>query len=146
MYMKLKSLFDRFTNDDIVENIVKLYPDTDSENIKAYFSALKDIKKLKPTSSDVFISLQEVDDNGVKYMDVSGLKKGEHLSLLFLDWKKWLASKITSKTEDKFSPLDIVSYCLWEMTFFGYSNKEVQHEAKLLFKRAKDIDNCSTKK
>jgi len=43
--------------------------------------------------------------------------------------------RISRKSLGDFSEIDILCHCLWEMTYDGYSNKEVKKSAKELFGR-----------
>ncbi|MDR1895941.1 MAG: tetratricopeptide repeat protein [Prevotellaceae bacterium] len=41
-------------------------------------------------------------------------------------WGDWLGIDIAGTTIEDYSDEEIISHCLWEMTFFGYSQKTVQ--------------------
>ena len=136
--MRLKTLLEQFTNDDIVHNLIDLYP-KEKKNIKGYFDALKELKSLKPIKSKIYIDFDIVKDEDGNYVDVAGISNSERMSIVYTDWKEWLGMRISSTTEKIWSHLNICSHCLWEMTFCGYSNKEVQSDAKELVGLTEEI-------
>lgn len=142
--MTLKDLVDKFNWDLIEARMLVLYPDQE-KSLFGYKKALNELKKLSPLVKDnIKITCQEREDDGEKWIDVSGLQNKEFYGIEFTNWREWLSMEIESRTIKNFTELDILVYCLWEMTFNGFSNKEIQKEAKSLFstcrKAMKDIE------
>ncbi|MCS6796219.1 MAG: hypothetical protein NZ516_09690 [Raineya sp.] len=68
--------------------------------------------------------VEEYKDEEETYIDVSGRVKNaqsiENYGLEFTKWDKWLGMDLASETIENFSDLEIIAYCLYEMTFLGY--------------------------
>lgn len=51
----------------------------------------------------------------------------------FTDWGEWLEMEIARESLAKYSELDIIGHCLWEMTFYGFTRENIKKEIELLF-------------
>lgn len=60
----------------------------------------------------------------------------------FCPWKDWVSMYITQDSLDNFTKEDIVAACLHEMTFFGFTDSEVQAEVKKLQDLKDSIEEC----
>lgn len=58
----------------------------------------------------------------------------------FSKWSHWLTWPISEDTLDQFSELDILVHCLWEMTFCGYTQEDVDEEKDELSDAIESID------
>jgi len=131
--MTLKSLIYKYDSEQIVKRLIELYPDQEPEG---YFDVLRELLHLPSKKSNLKILVEELGDVYDKkdYVHVSGKdKKGVIWAIEFIDWKEWLEMEFTQDSLDYFSELDLVCHCLWEMTFCGYSNREVKKETFKLF-------------
>jgi hypothetical protein len=61
----------------------------------------------------------------------------------FTPWNEWLGMEIDSETINTFSKEEIVMHCLWEMTFCGYEQEEIQEKITDLKERVKEIESMS---
>ena len=61
----------------------------------------------------------------------------------FTPWDEWLGMSIDSETLNTFSKEEIVMHCLWEMTFCGYEQEEIQEKITDLKERVKEIESMS---
>ena len=71
------------------------------------------------------------------YVDVSGQKKIPDpdsitigYAIEFLGWDKWLGMYLAPETLNKFSELEIIAHCLFEMTFVDYEEEAIQQKFK----------------
>ena len=71
------------------------------------------------------------------YVDVSGQKKipdpdsiTNGYAIEFLGWDKWLGMYLATETLNKFSELEIIAHCLFEMTFVDYEEEAIQQKFK----------------
>lgn len=69
------------------------------------------------------------------YVDVSGRKLkpetnsiSDSYAIEFVKWEKWLGMDLAPETLDNFSELEIIAHCLFEMTFCGYEQEEIQEQ------------------
>lgn len=56
-----------------------------------------------------------------------------------MDWDEWLGMEIEAEILERYSELDILCHCFWEMTWCGYSMEKVK-------KFRKRLDRLSTGK
>lgn len=61
-------------------------------------------------------------------------------SLSLVPWEQWLGMQIDIGTLDKFSAPQIVAYCLWDMTFHGFEQWQVQETMDEIKRRVDEID------
>jgi hypothetical protein len=117
--------------------LIGLYPDQE-QNIGAYKSVFDRLQKLNPIEEEMQIVLtQYFDDetNEKRYVDVSGYKETldedsltNSYAIEFTPWKKWLGMQISKDTLQRFDQLEIIAHCLYEMTFCGYDEEEIQEK------------------
>ncbi len=136
--MKFYELFKRYTDEDIIKQVIKLYPDQ-KKSKKGYQSALKELRKLKPKRTEFSIRVTKVRDGKDRYEHVDGYRHGEGYGIEFTSWPEWLGMYIDMQSLYRIGHLDFLCHSLWEMTWSGFSNKEVQGEWKELKGRA---DEC----
>jgi len=132
----------------------KIYPDQISylENYETVFNQLK---ILKPKSSSIYIIIDNVIDefDNEEYVNVSGydsLKVStsknlitESLALEFTPWAEWLGMSIDQEYINSFSSLEIICHCLHEMTFMGFSQKEIDNEWQKIKETADDFKHMT---
>jgi hypothetical protein len=61
----------------------------------------------------------------------------------FEPWDIWLGMSIDEDTLKEFTKEEIVTHCLWEMTFCGYDQEDIQEQMNELQDRVKEIENMS---
>ena len=79
-------------------------------------------------TKDFFDDKKYIDVSGVQVFNSTNIKYG----IEFCPWKEWVSMYITQDSLDNFTKEDIVAACLYEMTFFGFTDSEVQTEVKKL--------------
>jgi len=126
-----------------IENILlKLYPDQ-SKSIDGYQQVFNQLKSMKKEESLITIIISKYLDyiDNSEQIDVSGKEEGDFdsLALEYTAWEKWLGMNIDEKTLADFAEVEIISHALYEMTFFGFDNEEIQKEFTLL---KKEIEEC----
>ena len=125
--VKFAELLEQHSDEDIVDELLALFPD-EEVSVDGYFIALSEIRALEPVDSEITIVVEMYEDDftGEEYADVSGTKLGETMgyAIEFTAWEEWLGMECAET--DKFSGVAFLAHCLYEMTFTGYTNKEVQ--------------------
>lgn len=149
--MKLNDLIKSNNWLSVELTLLQLYPDQD-KMIDEYRNVYEKLKFTKPTDYDEFeIILKEYDcDSNFEideetYVDVSGQKKipdpneiTNGYALEFLEWDKWLGMDLATETIKKFSELEIIAHCLYEMTFIDYNEEAIQQQWKSLNDRVEE--------
>lgn len=150
--MLFKEIIKKYKWEDIQKEFLKLYPDQ-KKNIKGYKKVFNVLQKIKPQKSNVKIELDlsKEKENRKPYVRVGGIERKEFpiekdswikdwrrsYAIEFQPWSKWLGMEIDAVTEYQFSELEIIVHCLWEMTYCGFQEKEVQGYLKELKRRGK---------
>lgn len=129
---------------------------SDQENLlDEYRHVFETLKVLEPVGSEMEIVLTQYDDldeegENKAYVDVSGqdgIKDDFGITisyaLEFTEWNKWLGMTISQATMENFSELEIIAHCLFEMTFIGFDEEEIQEEWKSLNKTIEDYENLT---
>ncbi|NCD11244.1 MAG: hypothetical protein EOL93_01725 [Epsilonproteobacteria bacterium] len=157
--MKFKELVDSVDVEKVMVFMInhyydndKLNPEEEPHDIEAvqagYRRVINELKGYEPTDSDVIsIKLKLIPEEKVEYEGESwvneaywavngfDLNSEYAIGLDFTDWREWLAMEVL--------PVDlpdheIVAHCLWEMTFFAYSNDGVAEKRDEIFDMAKE--------
>jgi hypothetical protein len=144
--MNLKELLDTYDDQSIISQLSILFND---ENIDGYKQTLKDLRRTVPSKSTMRLRLQLIpaehfddhpDWDTEPYIAVDGIDKTNQVwGLDFMNWSKWLASDIEAETLVNYGGLFILAHCLWEMTFHGFTQKEITKISKELSNRVKSI-------
>ena len=154
--MKFAELVYKYQWDEICPALINLYPN-DQKNIAGFKMVFEQLQMLTPAESNMRIILEEVFgefENGW-YTCVSGkngtFKKEENPEILkddkignqevsygieFVDWKKWLGMDIDLGSISNYSETDIIAHCLWEMTFYGYTQEAIKEQSVQLEEKA----------
>lgn len=141
--------------DDVRLAIIRLYPN-DKKNIAGFKIVLEELKKLVPEMTNMRIVLEEVYDEyeRIWYTHVCGkdgtLRKEVNAEIFkhdtsgnqemsfgieFVKWEEWLGMDIDNGSVSSYSEPDIIAHCLWEMTFYGYTQEAIQKQAIQLSER-----------
>ncbi|HUT80333.1 MAG TPA: DUF6557 family protein [Candidatus Bathyarchaeia archaeon] len=139
--MILNDLITKFSWDEIKTRIIELYPDQEI-NIDLYERVFNTLKTLEIHFDDrkIQLLLEKVFQEDEEWIDVTGYIEGEEFrySLQFFRWENWLGLEIFSKTLEFLPEIDILVHSLWEMTFSGFTQEDIE-KAKL------GVDNLSEK-
>jgi len=156
--MKFKDLIDKYKWDDVYSTFIQLYPDQE-KNIEGYKRVFEELRTLKPVETKMCIVIEDVFDEYDKeyYAHVSGKdgtlnKKSDPerfkddevgnqevlYAIEFTDWAEWLAMEIEQESLSKYSELDIIGHCLWEMTFYGFTQEKIKKQLAQLEKETEE--------
>lgn len=123
--------------------LLQLYPDQE-ENMQAYDRIYHSLQKVDAINSATEIVIEQSYDEemqsigaanvyGIDYASQDELTNA--VALEFTPWNQWLGMGISELTQKEFTELEIIAHCLYEMTFVGYNEEEIQEE----FARIKGI-------
>jgi len=163
--MKFKDLVDKYNWAHVCSTFLQLYPDQE-KNIEGYKQVFKKLRALKPVETKMRIFVEDIFDEYDKkyYTHVSGkdgtLNKESNPELFkddevgnqevsygldFTDWAEWLAMDIDQESLSKYSELDIIGHCLWEMTSYGFTQEDIKEEIDKINRNAEEtMDNSSS--
>ena len=101
------------------------------ESKSVYLNAFNEICELESIASgEMKITIKKENDPDCElgvFWDVSG--DGRY-GLEFLSWNEWKGLEISEEAMSEFSIPEIVTHCLEEMTFWGFSKETVSHETE----------------
>ena len=140
----------------IEHTLLDLYPDQ-KEIMEEYRSVFESLLIMQPVNDEMLIVLTEIEcdtDDECQpksaYIDVSGRKQKPELNSIndsyaieFVKWENWLGMKIVPETLEKFNALEIISHCLYEMTFCGYEQNEIQEQYASINKSIEDFKHLT---
>lgn len=155
--------------ENIFSEFVKLYPDQ-IRNIEGYKKLYNDLinmintKKVFRNKENMYISIDYVDEQHVGekldpsecYFHVCGVKNPLHHTinkemkfrgkinytycLMFSSHSNWLGFYIDENIRKNYSDIQIICHCLYEMTWQGFSDKEIKKQKKIIDKRIDDFE------
>lgn len=163
--MKLSDLVQSIGWPEIKASLLWSYPD-EAQFLGGYRLVLAQLRKLVPIESEMRIFLREtsregVDEkpfievigrNGQLNRDQPGFKYFEDpvdsmyansetdFSLSFEPWEHWLGMQIDSATLAEYTAPGIVAHCLWDMTFHGFEQWQIQETRDEIKRRVDEID------
>lgn len=124
-----------YANFDIVfETLLRWYPDQ-KENKEGYEKVFNYLLTLKPKPhkiGDLYISVKKWEEDGKTGLDVTGIDirypedKRPSYAIEFMPWIDWISMFIVKKTLENISIHLLVAACLYEMTWFGFEERDIQ--------------------
>ncbi len=156
--MIFKELIHKVDREKVKESLSNLYPDDSKKNLEEYLGMLDKLKEMRPDlvirhSSDrsMIIAVDwyppefEFEEEG--HYRVHGYEHGKGIfwALEFSPWKKWLGWKVDERFIMIHGEADYVAHCLWEMSYNGFTEEELQERIDLLDGRVDDIKDSDIK-
>jgi len=119
--VKLHELITTHKWPEIKDRLFELYPEQ-KRNAKKHKRLLKNLKVMQPRNSLLTIILQHItNSDGEEYDSVLGMA-GEIFNISTVDWDEWLGMDIMPYLA--YTEIDILCHCLWEMTWWGFTEKK----------------------
>ena len=136
--MKLIDLISSVDWDDVAKVLVEI--DKDDGNLDGYKKVYGELKTLKPQDSDFVIHIEHDKWDEDEWEEVYGIRKkdGEKYGLDFTPWEEMLGMEVDEGTVEKYSKTGVAAHCIWEMTFYGFTQKEIQKKLKRIEKRCEE--------
>ncbi len=134
--MILKELLKKTEWSEVALELVQAYP-SQRKSLEGYETVYNSLLTLEAEESDITIRIEKIEDSfekGLFYNNVSGKKEGDEndFGLSLTPWASWLGMKIDARTLLAYAPEEIIALCLFEMTFFGFSESRIREEEKKL--------------
>lgn len=132
---------------------LQLYP-KEIKNISGYETVFDNLKTLSPMDTDfsIVVSNEKDDFDNEEYVHVSGYnnhpednedESPNSYSLVLTNWSEWLGMDLDEKSLSEFTELEIISHCLYEMTFFGFDQETIQKEMDEMERSVDEIKNMT---
>jgi hypothetical protein len=118
---------------EVVEGIARFYDQRETPWLPdAVSDVLTQLRRLTPDPAgsqyELHIELTPpIDPDDQPFWDVSCTKRGdpERYGLDLEPWEKWLAIRVPDSLLEKMTPAEIVAHCVWEMTFYGFTQEKI---------------------
>lgn len=128
----LADLINRHEWKEVKKRMKKLYPKP-RKNLNGYKKVFEELKTLpvftqgkRPLLIEVHACHDQYDGYYTDVHAVTPKKRGESKGLDATRWEKWLGMEIWPASLYDYSEVDIVCHCLWEMTFYGFDQDQIQ--------------------
>ena len=148
--MKLSDLIHQNNWLSIEMTFRKLFQ-SNEDDINAHKEAFGKLLLLPVESSDIQIEIRHIKDDEEEYFEVCGIEKikdngeekTENLAIEFTPWSEWLGMQISKVTEKNYNELEIISHCLYEMTYAGFTEEEIQNEFSKFKSTVEEYENMT---
>ena len=132
----------------IVEAIARFYDQRETQWLPdAVSDVLRHLRKLAPDPANSRYQLSveltpPVDPTDKPFWDVSCIKEGgpDRCGLDLSPWDEWLALRVPQLLLDNMTAGEIVAHCVWEMTFYGFTQEKIAAFRAELECSVKEID------
>ncbi len=126
--MKLKDLIDSYNWETISNTFLQCYPrQEDQQNLPGYQEVFATLQTLEPETTRLQLLIENIADEPDQFVaSVSGQDETGSYGIEFMDWRERLGMEVRDDMLEQFPQPEIIVYCLWEMTFFGYDQEPIQ--------------------
>lgn len=147
--MTLKKLIQSNTWPSVATTFLEIYPEAEN-NIKGYEQVFEKLTEMQPEKIDmtIVISIENGTADDDQYIEVTGLYNNpksddEHYSqgIELTPWREWLGMDISKESLNNFSQQEILVHCLYEMTFAGFSEEEIEKTTNEMEKNSSNTDS-----
>lgn len=139
-YMTVSNLLKLCSYEDIEKKLTLHYNDVNTEEFRKLYLYLSEMTINNPMEEDFYICITAhkilddentlvvdlFDENDKEiYFDVSGYEIGNDIlfSISSMSYREFLQSYIDKNTFKKFSPESILTHTLWEITSYGFEDR-----------------------
>jgi hypothetical protein len=112
----------------VQKELLRLSPDYNSIEIRAFKSAFYELKKIKPTlDAESYINVYKHDYWA--YYSKSQYEE-DWIELFGIPWDVCLGMRVIKEKGKQLSHAEIIASCLWTMTYLGFSEASVKKMLK----------------
>lgn len=122
--MKLFNLLRKYSEKEIIDKIIQLYPDQAGSET-GYSETINSLLKIRKYWYHTSLNLEYLEDDDQTYIQVSLKKYKSILGLSYHPWK-WTVNA-TIQTDLPLTELEICAHVLWELTFYGFTEKQTRN-------------------
>ena len=152
--MNLKYLLETYDKYVIANHMQEVYPKESKENLIGYIDVIEQLMETEHVPNDMIVHIRYMDKDfdgsdlpkDQCYHDLYGIKPNDdnHWALDFHPWGEFLKSEMDIDTTI-YDDLDIICHCLWEMTFYGWTDADMLGVVADLNRRVEDIKSGKEK-
>jgi len=134
--MTFKNLIQNHDWSKISNLFLEIYPNA-QENLPGYKMVFEKLKKMESEDPDMWLVIESQKSEEETYFDVSGVYKNPKTEeekysqgIEFTPWCEWLGMEISKETLHEFSEQEIIVHGLYEMTYVGFYEEEIQNKLR----------------
>lgn len=143
----LRDIFAKAETGDVIEIVQRIY-EPDAEWLpEAIADVLDELRRLTPDESGGKYELHieptvplEPDDQPFWEVWCSKQHDPERYGLDLSPWEEWLAIEVPQSLQDAMSNAEIAAHCIWDMTFYGFTQERIAETHAELDRRVKEIN------
>ncbi len=139
----------------IIDLLVTEYP-CQNKNIEKYYDLYNILLSLEPKENkqNMIISIKTLIDDFAeeeekeKYPSVFGHEENDEdntFALELCEFSEWLGFKVCPVCLEEYGELTFIALCLYEMTFFGFTDKQIEETRNDLHERVKRVESGEEK-
>jgi len=147
--MKTKILQDIFSEvewEKVWKTLIEFYPSQSYEE-KDYFEVFWKIIGKVPVIDDMYLDISYIEEENSEdnYYDVCGVRDGDDNSyaIEYIPWDEWAGLKINEKLKWEYEKEEIVAHSLYELTYCGFVEEEIQARFKEIMDDINEIENMT---
>ncbi len=148
--MKLKEIVATSNWETVRKVFLRNYP-SQKKSIRGYEFVYKKLRSKSPTISSMLLDCNKSgpvlkgDDQFHDIHGIDGTKREdgelEKFSLSLTPWSQWLGSSLSKNILNNYTKEEIISHCLFDMTFHGFSEADIKKAKKELEITVKDSED-----
>ena len=147
--MILKDLVKEISFKEVKKRFSELYPEH-KRSLPGYEKVYNLLLKKRVTKSTTIIDIDWVEDedsDGGGYWDIHGKEPNDDTrwALDFSTFSRWLGFTIGPELPTREDKVTLLCHILWEMTFHGFSDKEIQKIVRQMKRSMKQIKEGKAK-
>lgn len=124
----------------VAKAIMYFYPDTPEKVLKKYKRIFKEIASMKRvrTDKEEFVQICAAENPGEEGMQYYKVDTNKY-SMMFRSWSSLCSLRIGEEELQRYTANDLLAHFLWEITYSGFTEKEIQKKAKKMSEALKEI-------
>ena len=138
MNITLYSLFHTVDWNSVHPYLIKYHPEC-KKNLDTYKHSYKEILTIPLVSNDELTLVFDRETND--YIQLFCIDKYNIKYNIYPNWEYWLSLYVDPSVIQTYTYPEIVSICLWEMTFYGFTNDKI---SKFMDKLSKLCNNSKS--
>jgi hypothetical protein len=131
--MILKELIEKYEWNCLEKRMEELYPRM-KEDLSKFENVIKTLRKIEEQKPEENITIivedfsKEVEGEVRTWFEVTGFdpENEYYYGISMMPWEKWLGMEINPDSIKKYSLEDLLVHILWEMTYYGFTQEEIE--------------------
>jgi len=132
---------------EVWDYLITEYDDENNEeSFRSFFELYGKLSSMEEGESDLKLRIILDEEKESERWDVNGYSEDDNTvyALDFVPWCELLGMEFDKETAERLHVHEIVAHCMWEMTFWGLDDDEIQEKYKKLIESTDEtIENHS---